>query len=268
MPYPKFSVLSSIYIKESIDNFFDYVKSLEASTLIPNEVVLVYDGEVSEAIKTYVANYDGILRIKVVKLKQNKGLGLALREGLKNCSYSYVARLDTDDICQPDRFEKQIVKLHTKERLSVLGGSVIEFTKIANEERLRTPPLAIEEIEKVIRYKNPMNHTTVMFRKQDVLSVGSYRDIKFYEDYDLWLRMIKAGFVLENDNCVYARFRSDGMLQRRFGFDMFRYEVSFLKQGLRDNLLSKSRFVSLYFLRALPRLLPLRIMKILYSYLR
>ena len=268
MQYPKFSILSSVYIGESYTNFVSYVKSLENSRIIPNEIVLVYDGPVKESIRDFVSSYSGLLNFRTIDLGVNKGLGLALSEGLKYCSNDLVARLDTDDMCLPDRFENQLRKFKGTKSISALGGGVLEFSDDGKVNRQRIPPTGEAEIRRAIRFKNPLNHTTVMFRKQDVLSVGGYRDVRFYEDYDLWLRMNNAGLILENDEVIYSKFRVDGMLSRRFGYDMFHHEMNFLRGCLRGNLITKGHFLLLFFVRALPRLLPVFLITFLYKHLR
>lgn len=99
----KFSVLMSVYIKEKADYFNECMESLLKQTVQPNEIVIVQDGpvsvEIDEAIINYKKKYPGLL--KIIPLKQNKGLGLALAEGIKNCTYELIARMDTDDICVP-----------------------------------------------------------------------------------------------------------------------------------------------------------------------
>ena len=105
-----FSVLFSLYHKETPSNLRSSLDSIFAQTLKPNEVVLMEDGPLTDnlyqVVEEYLVLYPSIF--KVVKLPQNVGLGRALNEGLKYCSYELVARMDTDDIAKPNRFEKQV----------------------------------------------------------------------------------------------------------------------------------------------------------------
>ena len=64
--------------------------------------------------------------VKRCPLEQNQGLGLALRYGVLQCQYDIIARMDTDDLAVPDRFEKQL-QLMEKEDLDLLGGHIAEF---------------------------------------------------------------------------------------------------------------------------------------------
>ena len=70
-------------------------------------MVLVEDGpltlELDIVIKEYCSKYS---ELDVVQLEENRGLGLALAEGLLHCKYELIARMDTDDIARKDRFER------------------------------------------------------------------------------------------------------------------------------------------------------------------
>ena len=122
----KFSVLMSVYIKEKADYFNECMESLLKQTVQPNEIVIVQDGpvsvEIDEAIINYKKKYPGLL--KIIPLKQNKGLGLALAEGIKNCTYELIARMDTDDICVPERFERQLKEFKENPALDIVGTGI------------------------------------------------------------------------------------------------------------------------------------------------
>ena len=124
----EFSVLCSLYYKESPIALRESLDSILSQTLMPNEVVIVKDGpltsELEKVLEEYVGKYE---IIKIVPLEKNVGLGGALNEGLKHCSYDLVARMDTDDIAKNDRFEKQISKFKESPELDVVGAWIDEF---------------------------------------------------------------------------------------------------------------------------------------------
>ncbi|MFT0349328.1 glycosyltransferase, partial [Bacteroides thetaiotaomicron] len=123
-----FSVLISVYNKENSLSLRQSLTSVFRQKLPPTEVVLLKDGPLTEELDKVIAEY--VMRypeLKIVSLPVNQGLGKALNEGLKHCSYDLVARMDTDDIAKPDRFEKQIRVFQEHPELDVVGAWIDEF---------------------------------------------------------------------------------------------------------------------------------------------
>ncbi len=223
---PKFSVLMSVYINEKPEYFDECMKSLLNQTVLPDEIVLVYDGPVSQGIEklveVYNDKYEGILKIK--KNETNKGLGLALADGVPLCSYDLIARMDTDDICRADRFEKQLDYLVENPTVDVVGCHILEFDKDQSDiVAAREVPLKHDDIVKYQKKRSAFNHVTVMMKKEAVLRAGNYKNAPLMEDDMLWADMILSGAVCANidDYLVYVR-TGDGMIERRGGFSYFK----------------------------------------------
>ena len=126
-----FSVLISVYNKENSLSLRQSLTSVFRQKLPPTEVVLLKDGPLTEELDKVIAEY--VMRypeLKIVSLPVNQGLGKALNEGLKHCSYDLVARMDTDDIAKPDRFEKQIRVFQEHPELVFLQESYLRFMMI------------------------------------------------------------------------------------------------------------------------------------------
>lgn len=216
----KFSVLMSVYYKEE-PKFLDLALSsiLKEQTLIPNEVVLVEDGplnkELYEVVDKYKKAYPNIL--KVYPLEKNGGLGPALNYGLSKCTNELIARMDSDDVSCKDRFEKQISYLSNHPEISVLGGAISEFEEDPNVPVcLKEMPKSYEEVKKYARFRNPVNHVTSCFRKTDIESVGSYKDMFYLEDHYLWSRLLVNKKKIENLPGVLVCVRiGNGFLDRR-----------------------------------------------------
>ena len=103
----------SLYIKEKPQYVEECFQSLLRQTVKADEWVIVEDGPLTEelyaVLEKYEKEYPGL--IKRVPFKENRGLGLALQSGVPECTYDIIARMDTDDICREDRFEKQLPNL-------------------------------------------------------------------------------------------------------------------------------------------------------------
>lgn len=123
-----FSVLLSLYHKEKPEYLEKCFESIwDKQILKPSEIVLVLDGPIGEELISYVQKWQAKINnvLKIVPLSQNVGLGKALNEGLKQCSYDWVFRMDTDDICTPDRFEKQVAFIRQNPDVVLFSGQVM-----------------------------------------------------------------------------------------------------------------------------------------------
>ena len=216
----KFSVLMSIYYKESPLFFDRAMRSIwNEQTLKPNEIVLVQDGKLTEPLYKIISTWKEKLQqvLNIIILKENQGLGKALNIGVKRCSHFIIARMDADDISTPDRFEKQIEFLKTNPEVDVVGGFVYEFFE--NENIIlsyKEIPTSFSNLKRYSKYRCPINHPSVMFKKDVVLSVGNYLNtFNKYEDWFLWNRILSQGFKIQNIPEYLVKMRTQGMLNRR-----------------------------------------------------
>lgn len=241
--YPKFSVLMSLYIKEKVEYFNECMESLLRQTVKPNEIVIVYDGPISDELKTSVEKYktQNPDLIKTIENETNKGLGLALADGVPVCKYELIARMDTDDVAREDRFEKQLQMFINDPDLDICGSHIIEFEgTINNVLSNRKVPISHEEIAKYQRQRSAFNHMTVMYKKSSVLRAGNYENCPLMEDDMMWIRMLIAGAKCANvdDYLVYAR-TGYAMIERRGGWEYYKKYKNGRKKILETNYISK-----------------------------
>jgi glycosyltransferase involved in cell wall biosynthesis len=267
-----FSVLISVYHKDDPQYLHEALESIEGQTLQPDEIVLVKDGVLSSDLEEVILQHMNHTDItyRILALTVNGGLGAALKEGLAHCRYDLVARMDADDISIPDRFEKQISFMKKYPEVDIVGGWICEFDTSASIcEQERRTPISHEEIERFSCYRNPMNHVTVMFRKKAVETVGGYRTMHGFEDYDLWMRMLLQGRRFSNIPEVLVKVRiGEGMIARRQGWQYAKDEWKLEKAAYKLGFWSSFDIVRNIFIRILPRLLPVVIVEKLYNLLR
>lgn len=236
-----FSVLMSLYAKERPEFLRLSLDSVFTQTLKPDEVILMEDGPLTDELDAVVKEYQAAQpSLKVVKLPENGGLGKALNQGLKHCSYDLVARMDTDDISKPYRFEKQVAYMNTHPEISVCGSWMDEFYgDIGNVLSVKKTPENHDDIMVYARGRNPLNHPSVMFRKNAVIASGSYQHFPLFEDYHLWARMIVKGYKLHNIQESLMWFRtSPDMYKRRGGWRYACNEARFQRVLNRIGLIS------------------------------
>lgn len=260
-----FSVLISVYKNDVPDVFNIALNSLFNQKRVPDEIVLVVDGPVSDELKSVIDFHAQLLNI--VYLDYNVGLGKALAIGLKHCKYDLVARADSDDISDLKRFEMQYDYMLKNPHVSACGMYISEFEDLTDYKSgfLRTVPCNSDDVYKYSLYRNPMNHVSVMFRKEHVLKVGSYKSFKWYEDYYLWIRLLREGYKLENIP-VIGVYVNGGieMIKRRSGLVYFKADLNFFIELYKIKYISFYIFIKNIFTRFFVRFLPKIFVKYIY----
>lgn len=263
-----FSVLSSVYIKESPLFLRQSLDSIFNQTLLPNEVILVKDGPLTNTLNTIIKEYTKrYSTLKVINLSINQGLGKALNEGLKHCSYELVARMDTDDIAKPDRFKKQIEIFQKYPNIDIVGAWIEEFeNNPSNIISIRKLPETSEDIYKYAKKRCPVNHPVVMFKKSSVLAAGGYQHFPLFEDYYLWVRMLKNGAQFYNiqKSLLYFRLSPD-MFKRRGGWKYAFNEYKLQKEFRKIGFINTVNLIYNIFIRFTLRILPNNTRTIIYK---
>ena len=225
-----FSVLLSVYHKENPIYLRRSLDSIFNQTILVPEVILVKDGSLTDELENIIKEYlHKQSNLRIISLSHNQGLGKALNEGLKHCKYDIVARMDTDDIAKLDRFEKQLKVFQEYPKMDVVGTWIDEFEgEPLNLISTRKLPETHQEIYQYAQKRNPINHPTVMFKKQAVIDAGGYQHFPLFEDYYLWVRMLLNGAKFYNiqESLLYFRFSPD-MFKRRGGFNYACTEAKF-----------------------------------------
>lgn len=268
----KFSVLISVYYKENSSILDNALSSIwDNQTHKPNEIIIVKDGPLTDQLEFVIKRWEHKLGgvLKVIPLKKNVGLGNALNEGLKHCSFDWVFRMDTDDIATPDRFEKQIKFITNHPDIVLIGAQIQEFKGTPENVTVqRLVPTDSVNINEYAKKRSPFNHPTVAYRKDIIQNVGGYQHHLLMEDYNLWLRVLAAGYKTANLPDTLLYMRTDDMHGRRRGLKYIKSEWK-LFQLKRELKFQSTIPAFIFFLaRALPRLLPASALQFLYKILR
>ncbi|WP_219495358.1 glycosyltransferase [Proteus terrae] len=268
-----FSILISIYTNESPEYFHDSISSIYNSIKkTQSEIIIIKDGPLTHQLEDILDKWKKILssKLKIIALKNNVGLGFALNEGLKHCTYDWIFRMDTDDICLPNRFEKQIEFIKHNPDISLLGSSTEEFDeKMENSFGYRINPIEHNDIVNYAKKRNPFNHMTVAFKKEAVLAVGGYQHHLFMEDYNLWIRMISSGYKVANLPDILVKVRAgNSMVTRRKGLKYIKSEYKLANLKIKTNLDNSFSAYSIFLLRSVPRMLPTSFLSKIYKMLR
>lgn len=260
----KFSVLISVYIADRADWLKESIDSVLRQTAKPDEVIIVCDGPVKPELEVLFTEYGD--RIKVYRFKENRGLGSSLNDGLEKCRNDLVARMDSDDISDPKRFEK-LLSVFASGDFDLVGSFIDEFSgSTKNIISTREVPLTQEEILRFAKKRNPFNHPSVMFRKSSVISAGGYEDFPLFEDYWLWVRMLQKGAYCANIPEVLLHMRSGDELYRRRGGASYAGKLwRFRKALYRSGFTSFGEFLSSALLHAAVSLMPNALREAIYK---
>lgn len=246
----KFSVITSVYHNDTPDFVRMALDSmLVHQTLKPSEVVLVRDGVVPDKLEALIAEYETMYHdiVHVIRLEKNGGLGKAMKLGVEVAQNDIIARMDSDDICSPNRFELQLKYLELHPNVDIIGGQMTEFIDTPdNIIGKRIVPCDNEDIYDFMKNRCALNHVTVMFRKEAVLKVGNYQDWFWNEDYYLWVRMMIAKCKFANVPNVLVNVRSGAdQYARRGGRKYYESEKGIKKLQLENKMITKKEY--LYF---------------------
>jgi glycosyltransferase involved in cell wall biosynthesis len=243
----EFAVILSVYRNDRAK----YVKrALESiwhiQTVRPSQIVLVIDGPVGEDVLTVITEFQIACPVlKVVRLPENVGLGNAMQIAIKEVDYEVVARMDSDDISIPERFEQQISFFEKNSQIDVVGGDISEF--IGEEDHIvayRRVPETDQDIKAYMKKRCPLNHVTVMFKKTAVMKAGGYIEQFWNEDYYLWIRMAQCGAIMANTGTVLVNVRTGkDMYSRRGGIKYFQSELFLQKYMLRAKIINVPTYV-------------------------
>lgn len=237
---PKYSVLMSVYKKEEPNRLRSSMLSIFRQTLPTDDYVLVCDGPLTAELDAVIIEMQNLFGtvLHVRRLNRNMGLGNALNIGLAECRHDIIVRMDSDDISIENRCDLEVGYMTDHPDVDIVSGTILEFCgSTKNITGKRELPQNHEEICIYSKKRNPFNHPAVAFRKKAVLDAGSYNETyHLFEDYYLWIRMLKNGSHGHNlkEPVLYMRTPAD-IYRRRGGVqyarDMIRFHKWLRKTG-------------------------------------
>ena len=256
-----FSVLMPLWAKDLPERVEQAIRSVtEEQQLRPDLLILTVDGPLPAPLDALVERVGGgeFGPATVLRHDAHRGVAAALQDGLEASPHELVARADADDLCRPERFARQIPRMH-RDGLDLLGAAMREFSDRipAGEGPLRTRPLTHEEIIRYLPRHSPFHHPTMVLRRSTVLAVGGYRDLPLLEDYWLWERMMLGGARMANLPDVLVDYRVDEHLfARRGGWRLFASDLRLQRRFVRDRVTTPTGFLRNLGERGVYRLAP------------
>ena len=213
------SVLISVYKSEKpcyLDSSLESV--IKNQTLKPNNVIIVEDGPLTTGLYDVISKWcnNPDVPITIIKNEVNMGLTKSLNRGLEYVNTDLVARMDSDDMARPNRFELQVKFFNENPNIDIIGGAIHEIDENGNDLCDRYYPLDHESVCKSICKANPIAHPTVMIRKRVFDSGLKYNErFRTNQDLALWFDCILAGYKLANLRNVILLFRRQSSVYNR-----------------------------------------------------
>ncbi len=212
---PSVSVLMPVWNPHP-DYFRQAVQSILNQTFSDWELVIVEDPSPHPAADILSLFDDP--RIRHFVNPQRTSLVEQRNRTLHEARAELVACADADDICEPERLEKQVAFMKAHPEVTVLGTQLAVIDDSGKLLGYRLYPCDHDAIVRAMRLYNPIANPGVMFRRQAALEVGGYRYGKYpkVEDYDLWCRLAKRGARFANlpEALVRYRIQPEGMASK------------------------------------------------------
>ena len=216
------AVIMSLYKNDRLDFVKLAVESILHQTYSNFDFYIQYDGVICEEVDAFLSNISDE-RVKIYRRSENKGLAHSLNDLLQIVmpkGYEFIARMDADDISEPNRFERQLYYFESHPEVECLGTWAVEIMSDGSEYYRKQMPVSHEECKELFRKRDCMIHPTVMYRRSYIEKAGLYSlDTYFGEDTMMWAQGFAAGCKFGNVPEYLYRFRlDDNFFNRRRGW--------------------------------------------------
>lgn len=264
-----YSVLMSVYYKEKPEWLSQSIESMLNQTVVTNDFVIVCDGiltdELYSVLNYYDKKYPGLFQL--LKRDMNYGLGPSLAYGIEFCKNELIARMDSDDISKEDRCEIQLKYFEDNPDLDIVGCWENEFENgIDNPIAVHRVPSGVENVHNYMKRRCSLLHPTVIYKKSAVINSGNYHDVRLFEDYDLFMRMV-VEHGCKGDNVPQALYDmrvNDDFYKRRGGIKYMKTIVKFKKDQRKKGYMSHKDYIISCWTQRIVCLMPNRMRKWFY----
>lgn len=264
------SVLISVYKSEQPSHLSQALQSIWfEQTYKPSEIILVEDGQLGDDLKYIIQQWKHQLNEKLIIIRNETNIGLtkSLNRGIPYAKSKYIARMDSDDISLPNRFELQVRFLESHPDIDIIGGAIREFYGEQTNENVRYYPRDNEEVIKSIHKASPLAHPAVMMRKA-LFENGLRYDERYRtcQDLALWFDVLASHKKIANLSDSILLFRREPeVLHRRKNYQNIKNEFRIYTKGIyRLNGLFTFKYI-FPFARFIFRLLPISWVETIYN---
>jgi glycosyltransferase involved in cell wall biosynthesis len=192
-----------------------------------DEIIIIVDGEVSDNLIRSLKEFKSLdeKNNKIIWLQSNLGPGVARNIGIRESKAEYISICDSDDeySINRNRLTKKIIM--ENRNVSVIGFYLREI--VDGRYILKSVPLNDTDIKNGLRKSSTVNNTTVTIKKDSFIEANGYPDLRYGEDYILWLRMAKLGATFLNIPIPVAKVNLD-LNRRASNLDLLKKQLRFI----------------------------------------
>ena len=236
---PKISVILPVYNAEKFLN--ECLESLLNQSFKDFEIIAINDGSTDyslELLKKYLKKDS---RLRIIS-RENRGITKTLNEGISLSKGEYIARMDADDICFPERFESQL-KILEKYNYDLCGTQIEKFGSISG---ISNYPISCEDCYRQLFFKSSFAHSSIMVKKAILTHFKYNEEIRYAQDYDLWCRMALNKVRMCNLPTVLLRFRcSSGQISSSKHYLQLQFAQKIAKNYWKFNDMTKDIYYPL-----------------------
>jgi glycosyltransferase involved in cell wall biosynthesis len=189
------------------------VASIRRQSFADFEFVIVDDGSVDQTGDILARHAAEDARLRILR-QAHAGLVPSLNRGIEAAAAPLVARMDADDLAEPQRLARQVALLAAEPQVVVVGSNYVVVDAAGNRRETSRLPTTPEAIRAALPASNPLAHPTVMMRRATVMAAGGYRRAFLQcEDYDLWLRLAERHDLRNIDEPLLLYRQHPGQLE-------------------------------------------------------
>ncbi|MDT7008628.1 glycosyltransferase [Enterobacter cancerogenus] len=253
------AVIMAVYDGDDAAYFEQAINSLYAQTIENFDIFLYVDAVHKVDLLNVISKFQKRTNFFSIIGTERKGLAYGLNillESIRNKNYGYIARMDSDDISVPKRFEAQVKFLDKNKDISVIGSNCIEINGDEVEIFHKKMPETHQDILKIIIKRSPFVHPSIMFRGSIIEHVRYDIRLMNTQDYYLWIDLLSKNHKFYNLQEPLLYFRVDDKFYSRRGFSKvlneIRSRIYAIKKLKRHNIQSYIYLLGIIMLRMAP----------------
>lgn len=210
------------------------LSSLAGQSLQADELLIAADGQLPTALLEVIN--DCPLPWRLHNQNINQGIGATLATVAPLCRGEFILRIDSDDLYAPEHSAALVAAMRADPQLGVVGCQLLELDLDCGlQTSARRVPTDPAKALRWLSWRNPLNHQTVAVRREALMVAGGYRHCPGFEDWDLWLRIAAAGYLLRSlPGCTAAARVNSLHLERRRGWRYVLQEINFYRLQIRE----------------------------------